>query len=313
LRITVVFNPEAGKNRKHPEWIERISSLLESGDALFVTTGVDKLPQLFSDLFVRPDAKPPDVLCFCGGDGTGHYMLTHLLQKVPHERIPPLCILPGGSMNTAIGTLGVKGDPVVLLTRVYRLVKEGGFPRVEVRRPLLINDKAGFIFGAGSALVMLEEYYSMPGETGSRRAAELAYRSIASVLTRGQLYKRFKEPIRASLAVDGRKLPHERYRTILAGTVEEIGLGFKMLYRASEDRTKFHLIASLIKPMKFLRQIRRMYVGQPLRGRGHHDMMASHVELVPDEKLRYLIDGELFETETPLTVRVGPPLKLLVP
>ncbi|HDH96911.1 MAG TPA: hypothetical protein ENF73_04185, partial [Proteobacteria bacterium] len=267
----------------------------------------------FSDLFVRPDAKPPDVLCFCGGDGTVHHMLTHLLEKVVPDRLPPLCFLPGGSMNTVMGTLGVKGNPVDLLTRAYRLMQEGGFPRVEVRRPLIINEKAGFLFGAGSAMVMLEEYYSMPGETGPRKAAELAYRSIASVITRGQLYKRFKEPIRVSVIVDGRRLPHERYRMVLAGTVEEIGLGFKLLYRAPEDRTKFHLIASLIKPMKFLRQIRRMYVGLPLRGRGHYDMMASEAEIVPSERLRYFIDGELFETEVPLAIRVGPPLRLLVP
>lgn len=313
MRILVFFNPKAGRNKKHPEWQEQISSILGSSGELVVTDSVENISEALLSFYGETSKRKPDILCICGGDGTGHYVITSLLKNVEHEKIPPICLLPGGSMNTNGGTLGIKGNPVELLSNMWRLISEGGFPRVEARRPLLINDKAGFIFGAGSALVMIEEYYSMPGDPGPRKAAELAYKAIASVIVRNRLYKRFREPVRSSIVADGKRLPHDRYRLILAGTTEEIGLGFRLLYRAGEDRTKFHFIASQFKPMKFLRQIRRMYVGLPLIGRGHYDMMCSSVEIKPDEELRYLIDGELFQTDEPIKIQVGPQLKLLVP
>ena len=313
MKILVLFNPKAGRNRKHPEWPEQISSLLGSSGEIAVTDGVNELSELISNHFGDSSRKRPDVLCFCGGDGTCHYMLTGLLAKLSPEEIPPICLLPGGSMNTVGGTLGIKGDPLDQLSKVCRLLSEGGFPRIEARRPLLINDKACFLFGAGTAMVMIEEYYSMQGDPGPRKAGELAYRAIASIIIRNKFYKQLKEPVRCSVVVDGKKLPHERYRLLLGGTVEEIGLGFRLLYRAPEDRTKFHFIASLFKPMKFLRQLRKMYVGQPLAGRNHHDVLCEKVVIEPDEKMKYLVNGELFETEEPLNVSLGPPIKLLVP
>jgi diacylglycerol kinase family enzyme len=176
---------------------------------------------------------------------------------------------------------------------------------------LCVNDRYGFIFGNGYAVNFLEEYYGANSTTGPRRAAEIAYKAIASVLSRGDMAKRLARKFSAEVVVDGDPLPIRSFGMLIAGFVEYIGIGFKVLYRARKETGRYHLVATALSPGRITSQIHRFYSGKPLLGAHHFDLLARETVIRADEPLAYQLDGEIYR-DAEIRLAAGPTVRVVV-
>ncbi len=101
-RFTFIFNPEADKGRaaRHEPWLRgRVCSL--DGASLMTTAYAGHASEIALDASVRSDC-----LVACGGDGTLH----EVVNAVAGSDIA-VGVLPLGSANDFVKTLGGSGDP----------------------------------------------------------------------------------------------------------------------------------------------------------------------------------------------------------
>jgi hypothetical protein len=158
----------------------------------------------------------------------------------------------------------------------------------------------------------LAEYYAT-GRTPVLAAWTLL-RAAGSTLVRGPMIRRIAAPFRGSVLVDDGALWEERdYLAIAGGTIEQIGLGFKPFHRASERPGTFHLLGIYSSPLAFLRQLNRIRHGRAMQSGASYDVLASHASVrAAGYPLVYMLDGDLYESESPLEVSIGPRVRLVV-
>ena len=132
------------------------------------------------------------------------------------------------------------------------------------------------------------------------------------MITRTDYYYRLTAPTEVRITIDGTPLPFSQLLMVLAGTVEGIGVGFKVLNRAMEEPGKFHLFATGISAMSILRQLHRFYRGTRLQGKNHFDDVISAMTLEPTDgkNISYMLDGELFRADR-VAVGMGPMLSII--
>ncbi len=308
-QLAVVYNPHAKLNKKHPERLERLTAIVGDGGVVYETRQLDELPRLGQELA----ALDIDLLCICGGDGTNQLVLTALLPAylAAQRPIPPIYFLKGGSMNTIGWSLGLRFSAESALASLIARRRQGEQFETAPQNTLRVNDKYGMLFGNGYAINFLEEYYSANSDPGPRRAAEIAYKAISSVITRGDMFQRLARQFRAEVTLDGRRLEFPAYGMILIGTVEYIGIGFKSLYRAHEAPDRFHAVFTMLTPGKILAQLHRFYAGRPLTGECHVDELAREVIIRAEQPLGYTLDGELYSSQE-LNITTGPTVPVVV-
>ena len=110
------------------------------------------------------------------------------------------------------------------------------------RRCLRIGGKVGFLFGSGLPANFLAEYYGS-GEYGPARAAWLLMRAFFSALWQGPFIRKLFKRFEGSVRVDGKLLEQNAFVGLMAGTVREVGLGFKLVHRADDDPERFGVLA----------------------------------------------------------------------
>jgi diacylglycerol kinase family enzyme len=260
--------------------------------------------------------------------------------------LPPLCILPGGTMNTCARNLGVRGKPEAVLGRLIenlRLASEAGLAAVpryfqEVMRVVTLGERPldgrsgqpaadddggaglksseprtryGCILSAAMGARYLAAYSRRPGLLW---ASFLGLRTIGSSLIPGggPFARWLFERTPAELVVDGEPISESAFRLLLCATVPDVGLGFRVPWRAGCVRGRFHLIASSLPITKNALQLLRMQRGQPLRGSPHLDRLAATATVRFATPQPLTLDGELFAASA-VTLSLGPPLEILLP
>jgi hypothetical protein len=130
-------------------------------------------------------------------------------------------------------------------------------------------------------------------------------------LVRSQEVKRLFEVTAASVVCDGVDLGRRVYRIIFSSTVPEIGLGFRLTYRAVAGVRGFHIVAGSLAPLQVLGLLPRVRLGKPLGLEGWHDSLAQRVVVEFTEPTRYMIDGDILEEVTRLEMSTGPRLEII--
>jgi len=98
-----------------------------------------------------------------GGDGTLHKVVTALGEAFGEEPLPPIALLPGGTMNVVATSLGLRAEPLAFVRALVADARAGHAPEVVTRRCMRVGDQLGFVFGNGLASNFLGEYYAEPG------------------------------------------------------------------------------------------------------------------------------------------------------
>jgi diacylglycerol kinase family enzyme len=310
--IGIVNNPRSRRNLRRPEVAARLRQLLgDRGEVADAAT-----PQELARALERFRKAGISVLGVSGGDGTGHRVLTALVESWAGAPLPRLALLRGGSMNTVARANGVRGSPESVLASL--LVRERtGIPHPTVERELLRVEADGaapgygFLFVSGCAATFLDAYYDS-GHPSPWTAAWLLARAAASALVGGPFARRLarRDPIR--VVADGEEWPGEAYLGVAAGTVPELGLGFRTFGRCAEQPGFFHAVGVTGSPAAVAAALPRLRLGKPWRRRLAFDAVVRDLELELPAPMRFTVDGDLYRAERAVRVRTGPPVQIVV-
>jgi len=302
MKLAVILNPNALGVRRDGGLGERLRRV--AGDAEIVAT---RTPGELAAAARRFAGTGVELVATAGGDGTNLSTLTELVRAYGPERLPAFAILRGGTVNTIAGNLGIRGRPDEILGRIVAAAKNGGVPTVG-QDLIEVNGLYGFLFASLMGARFLEAYYGglRPGVAS---AALLTARTMVSSLVQGRTARWLFSPAEVALTVDGEALPPEQYRLLVASTVPDVGMGFRVPWQAGRQEGRFHLVASGLSTTAMALQLHRVFGGRPLVGTPHLDRLASRVELRFASPQSYTLDGDLFRA-TEVSLATGPRLRI---
>jgi diacylglycerol kinase family enzyme len=261
----------------------------------------------------RVAGERPSIIGIHGGDGTLHRTLSALIAAYGPRPLPPIAILPGGTMNVVASSLGIHVDPERLLAELVSGAREGKPPATLRRRCIRVGDDHGFIFGSGLLSNFLEEYYAR-GRYGGWRAVWVILRIVVSLITFGPYARRIFRRMRVTVTVDGAALAHSQLTGIGAATVSEIGFRFKLHQHADNDPDRMAVVAIFCRPLSLLLDLLSVRLGKGISPRRATSVIATRVELVPAESpICYTLDGDMYACQGPLAVELGPVLEIVRP
>jgi diacylglycerol kinase (ATP) len=317
--IGVVYNPRSGRNLRDPRAELRLARALGDHGVVRAARSLDELTRVAED-FRRLKI---DVLGISGGDGTNHVTITGFLAVYTDEPLPPLAFLRGGTMNTVANSVGVpRGKPDGLLAQLIRRYAERHtMPLRSVERHTMRIGSAAerqghrhaFIFGTGAIYGFIAEYHSTQ-DPDALWAAQVLLRAAASLFVGGKTIRRVAQRWEGRVTLDdGTTFPERDYLSIGAGTVDQIGLGFRPFYRRSEAEEHFHILGIHTTALGFLSRMPEIWQARPMGPAHTYDRLARRAVLeARDGVVRYVCDGDVHEQRGALSVEIGPKVRILV-
>ncbi len=252
---------------------------------------------------------PPAAIAIHGGDGTLHKSVSALLRASGGGPLPPIAILPGGTMNVVASSLQLLGRPEAIAAKLGEAVRARADLHTLSRRCLRIGDTYGFVFGNGLMANFLEEYYAAD-DYGPSRAMWLLFRTFSSALVRGPYASHIFRRFEGTVSVDGAVLQDRRFTGIGAATVREVGLGFKLNHRADEHADRFSVLAIHAGPLSLSRDLVAVHRGRGIAPARARSELASSMRIEPDAgESIYTIDGDLYRSPGPLEITLGPTIR----
>lgn len=309
MPIVVFVNPGSRANRRDPDRARRFASILGETGRVVAPTSPDALA---AEARQVAQARP-SIIGVCGGDGTLHWTVTALVRAYGERALPPLALLPGGTMNVVASSLDILVQPEALLEQLAAGERAVHPPAVVVRRCLKVQDEYGFVFGTGLIANFLEEYYAK-GEYGASRALGILLRSILSEATSGSYAKRIFRRFHGRIFVDGQILPWTALLGLGAATVSEVGLGFKLNHRANDHPGRFAVLAIHSSPLGLTWDLSAVRQGHGISPRRAWSELATRLAIEPDEpETLYTVDGDLYQARGNLSVELGPAVSFVRP
>jgi diacylglycerol kinase family enzyme len=239
--------------------------------------------------------------------------VTALDRAFGADPIPPIAILCGGTMNVVATSLKIRERPAVFLQAIVEATRNGQSLESMRRRCLRIGAKVGFLFGSGLPANFLAEYYG-PGEYGPARAAWLLVRAFFSALWQGPFIRKLFKRFEGSVRVDGKLLEQTAFVGLMAGTVREVGLGFKLVHRADDDPERFGVLAMHSAVLSLTLDIWAVQHGRGIAPSRAFSAVASQMDVhSKNGSMAYTIDGDLYRTQDPVAISLGPPIVFLKP
>lgn len=307
--IGVVHNPFARGNMRRPWVVKKLHEVVSGAGELWETRNVNELPKV-AENFLRQKL---DILAINGGDGTLHLVLSAFVKVYGDHPLPKIMSLRGGTMNTMTNSLKIKGRTISILKEAVKKYREAE-PMRELKQNLLkINDKYGFMSGAGLVANFLDAYYAGPN-TGPVQAVRVAARGLSSAMVGGEYAKMLLQPASFRVTVDGKKLDPEEFSGVLGCTIKEVGLGVKPTFRAYDHPDRFHFIATTISPFRFAARVPAFWFERDwVHPAVQHSGVTGEVTVEPVKPFRWTVDGEMYTATDPLHFSVGPTMSVVAP
>ena len=251
-------------------------------------------------------------VAIAGGDGTVGQSLAALWRHCPpNEPLPLIALLRGGTMNTIARSLGITGNasPAARLQALQRAPMPH---RIQAYTTLAVGSNLGFLFSSGIMYGFLDAYYAT-GQ-GALPAAKLLLHAMGSVTVNGPLAQRLAQRFTARLTLDGESTPTaENLLLVGAGTVPQVGLGFRPFPLAQPGAQCFHVLTYGGSLQGLLRGLPRLAVGQGHKLKGARSRACHELTLSHETPLPYALDGDLYRNPGPeTTLRCGPPVRFLL-
>jgi diacylglycerol kinase (ATP) len=307
--IAVIVNPRSRANRRNPRIASEFQAIVGDRGRVFAPKTIEELDSIAAELC----REKPTVIAVHGGDGTLHKTITSLGRAFGAEELPPVAILCGGTMNVVATSLHIRERPSVFLKAVVDADRSGQPLETIRRRCMRIGDELGFLFGSGLPANFLTEYYA-PSGYGPARAAWLLVRAFFSALWHGPFIRRLFKRFEGSVRVDGALLEQKAFVGLLAGTVREVGLGFKLVHRADDDPERFGVLAMHSAVLSLSLDVWAVRRGRGISARRAFSAVASQMDVQSKNgAMAYTIDGDLYRTHEPVAISLGPSIDFLKP
>lgn len=307
--IAVVTNPRSRQNRRNPKMAGKLAYLLGQKGEVAQPQNREELEETarkFRD-------QGCEVLAINGGDGTAHVVLSAFMKVWGKEPMPMVALLRGGTMNTIATGIGLRGTPTQLLGSLVERYY-GSEPLPYVERNLLCvpgeNPQYGFLFGNGLISNFLELYYE--GEEPSpQKAALLLTQGCFSTALGGELGRKLMRPLEVEVEVNGETWPSRPYLSVAAGTVDDIGLGFRPFYEAPRFPDHLHFLAIGCSPWQFVQNLPRIRMASPMQAPLTTSLVTTRFRLHAPSSIPFMIDGDFHVGPSTLEVQVGPRIRLV--
>ncbi len=304
--IGVVLNPHSKRYRKNPEKLKRMGFIVGDKGHFGATKDLNDIRRLAEE-FKEHDI---DVLALSGGDGTNHVTLTTFINVYGEKPLPKIAFLRGGTLNTIAASCGIYGSPEkVLANLLYKYHEDEPFETTEVDI-MKINEHYGFIWGCGVIYRFMDEYYH-GGLPSPARAAWTLAKAIGSAVINGPFACRMFERMDAEVTVNGKKWPFRTYSALYSGSVDQLGLNFRVFYLA-KDAGAFHAIGFSLPPRNVLRYVPLMFIGRPSGCPDLVEERATEMIIQFKEAVPYTIDGDLHTAVDRFEIHPGPRLTVIV-
>jgi diacylglycerol kinase (ATP) len=320
--IAVFVNPRSRANRRNPKLAGDFAAAVGDAGRVLAPESLEELAAIAA-MFRET---PPAIVAVHGGDGTLHRVVSALGDAFGDAPLPPLAVLPGGTMNVVASSLRIGRDPVTFLRELAEDLRAGRAPDLLPRHCLRIadgtKDTLGFVFGNGLAANFLGEYYA--GDSyGPGKAAWLLLRTFLSALVGGPFMRRIFKRFEGQVRIDGQELPRTRFVGVNAATVREVGLGFKLNHRADDDPERFGVLAIHASPLALVGDLGAVQTGRGIAPSRAFSAVASTLEITPmrtsdgtaPSDMSYTIDGDLYRApgSAGLRISVGPAIRFVRP
>src|SRR5262249_55284584 len=110
--------------------------------------------------------------------------------------------------------------------------------------------------------------------------------------------------------VDGKAAPFDRVSLVCARVVRNLGLGMRLLYRAGEELSRFHVVATPLTPRALAPQLPLVALGRPLLGMRIGALATTLALDFASDRGAYVLEGDLFRPQS-VDVSAGPALDML--
>lgn len=307
--MDVIVNTTAHRFVAKPELLTQIRRVVGHRARLHVTSTLAELEQAAA----RIAAEDSELVALTGGDGTFMSGLTVLARAFGERPLPKLALIAGGTVATVARNWSPRAEPVALIDRV---LTEGPEVRTTTRPTLRVvgdggrsGDRLGFIFGTGLVAAFFDLYYAAGGR-GYGAAARIVARIFAESFVGGAYARRVLEPLACSLEADGELLAPRAWSLVCASVVPNLGLHMLVNYRAGEDLSRPHLVASALGPRSLGPRMPLVVAGHSIGGKDHFDglVRAFTVRFGADPG-PYVLDGEVLRARE-VEVRAGPTIRV---
>lgn len=312
--IGVITNPLSRSNRRDPGLAGRLGGLL-GGHGSFDVPG--DLATLASTA-ARLRERDVDTVCIHGGDGSIHKVVTALIQAWGEAPLPRIAVLPGGTMNIVAHSIGVRGRPWDVLTQVVASHHAGTLLPTTRRWVMrfegdgLVPAPYGFLFGNGLISRFLEVYYEGT-EPSPAKAARLLAHGAVSALVGGRFVRRLTRPWTGAVSIDGTAWGGESWTAVAAGSVEQIGLGFRPFPGVASQPGCLHAVGIGGSVVDLARDLPRIYRGRGPARPGNLERIGHTLRLDAPEPLTFMIDGDFYRTGRQLQITMDRPVDFIVP
>jgi diacylglycerol kinase (ATP) len=307
--IAVLVNPRSRANRRNPRIAAAFQALVGDRGRIYAPKTLDELNVIVAEW----RRAPPAVIAVHGGDGTLHKTVSALGRVFGDDPLPPLAILCGGTMNVVATSLRIRERPKVFLESLVEGARTGRALETIRRRCMRIGDELGFLFGSGLPANFLTEYYA-PSGYGPGRAAWLLVRAFFSALWKGPFIRKLFKRFEGSVRVDGALLEQTAFVGLMAGTVREVGLGFKLVHRADDDPERFGVLAMHSAVLSLALDVVAVQRGRGISARRAFSAVASQMHVQSKNgAMAYTIDGDLYRTHEPVSISLGPHIDFVKP
>jgi len=307
-RIAVIVNPHARLHRRSDALATALRAEARGHASVHTTANLDELDTLCRELC----AAGTELVVISGGDGTLMAAVTSLARAYGRDALPAIAPIGGGTVATVARNWGVDPDPQRTLRRLLRRPRRRSWrSSLEVESTGHDGDvlRYGFIVGTGLVASFFDEYYRRDAP-GYRGAAQMAARIFAESFVGGPLARAVLEPMPLQLELDGLVAAPKAWSLVCAATVPNLGIGMRVTYRAEEDPSRIHLVASPLRPGRLGPRAPFVLAGRSIGGAGHVDELVPSFTITFPESGRYVLDGELLDAER-LCVRPGPRLSVV--
>ncbi len=305
--IGVVHNPFARRNMKYPYMVNDLRIVLGKCGTVYSTKNVTEIEAAAVDFIENGYG----ILAINGGDGTLHLVINAFKKIFMDRALPDVVILRGGTMNTVSNSLKLKGQPVEILKRAVNIYKKKEkFDSIH-QQVLKVGDKYGFIAGAGAITKFLDTYYAGK-HTGVVESVKMIFLLIVSTIARTAYAKKIFSTTPVKVVIDGKNPGQDCYIAVLGCAVRELGVGFAAAYSAHDKKGCFHFTATSMGPFSLIKRIWPLWAGRNISHPNmYHHGIAADVVLEPVGTLRWMLDGEMYETNQPLQMSVGDEIRIL--
>ena len=304
--IGLISNPYSRKNRKNPARLQKLIDHAPDKDLVKLPDSFEKMDEAME--FFK--SKNIEILAVNGGDGTVHVALCSLIKIYGNKPLPKLAILKGGTMNQTATNLRIRGNSISIFKRVVNVMKKGKGLKTKKLSLLKANDKYGFIFGNGAVCSFMDVYHRS-GDPSPLVAGKAVLSLVGSIIVRGPIYKEVFSPTIQDITVDNFNFGKQPYLATLISTIPEVGLGFKLMHRATSDYTKAHMIAFHDKA-KIICQIPRAWLGRSLPADICDDTIGKRFVIERDRPFKYTLDGDFYTSSGSLVINTGPVMDIIV-